>query len=71
MHIFSFLRTANKYATSMDSIMNYPLYYGMMDAFQLPGPANISSLVEVMTAVNTSLPVRVPFPASLCPDEHS
>lgn len=42
----------------MDSIMNYPLYFGMMDAFKLPGPSNISSLVNVMQSIGTTLPVR-------------
>lgn len=53
-----FCSTCVRYADKMDGIMNYPVYYGMMDAFQLPGPSNISSLVEAMTNVNESLPVR-------------
>lgn len=36
--------------------MNYPVYYGMMDAFQLPGPANMSSLVSALEGVNSTLP---------------
>lgn len=49
-------RTCKRYADVMDGIMNYPVYFGMMDAFQLPGPANMSSLVDVLTKVNETLP---------------
>ena len=50
------LPTALRYASNMDAIMNYPVYFGMMDAFQLPGPQNISSLVSAMEGVNKTLP---------------
>lgn len=45
----------------MDGIMNYPVYFAMMEAFQLPGPANMSALVETMKAVNKTMPVRISF----------
>ena len=59
------LPTALRYASNMDAIMNYPVYFGMMDAFQLPGPQNISSLVTAMEGVNKTLPVSFGRPHSL------
>ncbi|CED82279.1 glycoside hydrolase family 13 protein [Phaffia rhodozyma] len=49
------MKTIKRYADNMDSVMNYPAYQGMMDAFQLPGPANMSSLVNYMVQMNTTV----------------
>lgn len=29
---------------TLDSILNYPMYFALRDAFAIPGPANISGL---------------------------
>lgn len=33
---------------ALDAVLNYPLYYALVQAFALPGPQNISGLVEVI-----------------------
>lgn len=32
----------------MDSVLNYPIYDALVQAFQIPGPGNMSGLVDVM-----------------------
>ncbi|KAJ7043269.1 alpha-amylase [Mycena alexandri] len=34
---------------SLDSVLNYPLYYALVAAFGLPGPQNMSALTTVLT----------------------
>ncbi|EIN07658.1 glycoside hydrolase family 13 protein [Punctularia strigosozonata HHB-11173 SS5] len=34
---------------AMDSILNYPTYTALVDAFAIPGPNNVSALVDVIT----------------------
>ncbi|KAI9446615.1 glycoside hydrolase family 13 protein [Lactarius indigo] len=40
--------TASSYQQVMDSVLNYPLYDAIVQAFGIPGPANMSGLAAVM-----------------------
>lgn len=40
----------------MDSILNYPLYAGIQSALTLPGPQNMSALVESINGINKAFP---------------
>jgi alpha-amylase len=33
---------------AMDSVLNYPMYDALVSAFSIPGPANVSAIVDVM-----------------------
>ncbi|KAG6874321.1 hypothetical protein C0995_001546 [Termitomyces sp. Mi166 len=33
---------------SLDSVLNYPFYSGLIEAFAIPGPSNITALVQVI-----------------------
>ncbi|KZT44175.1 glycoside hydrolase family 13 protein [Sistotremastrum suecicum HHB10207 ss-3] len=37
-----------EYQGVMDSVLNYPIYDALVQAFQIPGPGNMTGLVEVM-----------------------
>ncbi|PPQ74193.1 hypothetical protein CVT26_004490 [Gymnopilus dilepis] len=38
---------------ALDSVLNFPLYTALVDAFTIPGPQNISALVDVFTQSKT------------------
>jgi alpha-amylase len=42
----------------MDSVLNYPLYDAVAQAFSIPGPANMSGLAAVMGQIQNSFKVR-------------
>jgi alpha-amylase len=33
---------------ALDSILNYPMYNALVQAFQIPGPNNVSAIADVM-----------------------
>ncbi|KAF8311135.1 alpha-amylase [Clavulina sp. PMI_390] len=37
----------------LDSVLNYPAYYAVTNAFSIPGPSNISGLVQMYNQSNT------------------
>lgn len=41
---------------TMDSVLNYPIYNGIMEAFQYPGPRNMSGLVAHINGVQAAFP---------------
>jgi alpha-amylase len=51
------LNLASQYQGSgtLDSILNYPIYDALVEAFQIPGPANTSGLALVHDAMKSSL----------------
>jgi len=48
---------ASSYQRVMDSVLNYPLYDAIVQAFSIPGPANMSGLVAVMGQIQSSFKV--------------
>lgn len=51
-------RLASSYQQVMDSVLNYPLYDAVAQAFSIPGPANMSGLAAVMGQIQNSFKVR-------------
>jgi alpha-amylase len=51
-------RLASSYQQVMDSVLNYPLYDAIVQAFTIPGPANMSGLASVMGQIQNSFQVR-------------
>jgi alpha-amylase len=41
----------------MDSILNYPLYYAIVQGFTIPGPGNMSDVSTVMGQIQNSFKV--------------
>lgn len=52
-------RLASSYQQVMDSVLNYPLYDAIVQAFTIPGPGNISGLASVMGQIQSSFKVRL------------
>ncbi|KAJ6606573.1 glycoside hydrolase family 13 protein [Mycena vulgaris] len=42
-------------ADGLDSVLNFPLYYALVAAFAIPGPANMSALTDALAASQTAL----------------
>ena len=51
-------RLASSYQQVMDSVLNYPLYDAIVQAFTIPGSANISGLATIMGQIQNSFKVR-------------
>ena len=51
-------RLASSYQQVMDSVLNYPLYDAIVQAFSIPGPANVSGLATIMGQIQNSFKVR-------------
>jgi len=45
---------ASSYQQNMDAVLNYPLYDAIVQAFSIPGPANMSGLGAVMGQIQNS-----------------
>ncbi|KAI9466045.1 alpha-amylase [Lactarius psammicola] len=45
---------ASSYQRVMDSVLNFPLYDAIVQAFSIPGPANMSGLAAVMGQIQNS-----------------
>lgn len=43
---------------ALDSVLNYPMYTALRDAYTLPGPANVSELASVFEQSKTKFAVR-------------
>ena len=46
---------------ALDSVLNYPIYDALVQAFALPGPQNISALAQVINQSQQQYKVLVPF----------
>ncbi|KAH9997556.1 glycoside hydrolase family 13 protein [Russula vinacea] len=44
----------SSYQQAMDSILNYPLYYAIVQGFTIPGPGNMSDVSTVMGQIQSS-----------------
>jgi len=44
---------------ALDSVLNYPLYDALVNAFGLPGPQNMTGLVQVMSQSKRQYKVRL------------
>jgi hypothetical protein len=53
--VFSSLTSS--YQQAMDSILNYPLYYAIVQGFTIPGPGNMSDVSTVMGQIQSSFKV--------------
>lgn len=54
-------RLASYYQQVMDSVLNYPFYDAIVQAFSIPGAANMSGLATVMGQIQNSFTVRFSF----------
>jgi alpha-amylase len=52
---------AASYQGPLDSVLNYPIYDALTQAFVLPGPQNMNTLVQVMNQSKQQYRVRLPF----------
>ena len=50
-------RLASSYQQAMDAVLNYPLYDAIVQAFSIPGPANMSGLAAIMGQIQNSFKV--------------
>ena len=53
MHLIGTSRQALQWqgSKSLDSILNYPVYNALVSAFSIPGPQNMSALVDMIGQV--------------------
>ncbi|KAI0048237.1 glycoside hydrolase family 13 protein [Auriscalpium vulgare] len=42
------------YQESMDSVLNYPLYDAIVEAFTIPGPGNMSAVTSVLNSIQSA-----------------
>jgi len=42
---------AASYQQVMDSVLNYPMYYALLDGFTIPGPANMSAVTDMIQQI--------------------
>jgi alpha-amylase len=49
---------AASYQGPLDSVLNYPMYDALVQAFALPGPQNMSALVQIMDQSKQQYKVR-------------
>jgi hypothetical protein len=52
-----FSSLTSSYQQAMDSILNYPLYYAIIQGFTIPGPGNMSDVSTVMGQIQNSFKV--------------
>ncbi|TFY81305.1 hypothetical protein EWM64_g2707 [Hericium alpestre] len=49
------IATASQYQDAMDSILNYPMYDALVQAFSIPGPRNVSAVTTVLQDIQQNM----------------
>lgn len=50
-------RLAATYQSSMDSVLNYPMYDALVEGFAIPGPGNMTAVTETLVALQGQMKV--------------
>jgi alpha-amylase len=53
--------------TGLDSILHYPMYYALTEAFVIPGPQNMSAVVDMMNQSKQKFMVSHEYPSYVPP----
>lgn len=52
---------AATYQSSMDSVLNYPMYDALVEGFAIPGPGNMTAVTETLVALQGQMKVCLFF----------